>query len=257
MDIKMQETHREIRKVVETFYAKRLHCDPSVLHRRATTVTTIRQTDRPDQPFLALDNEIAQVFSVTEALRKTLEETLFWCTHWTREKVDLHDYVFFEETLWPRLRHSFPRHQWFKGLLLYCREDGFKPCSSRFRVTSMCAAERGQRSCWAAAENVYYVRVKSTEPDFHGKMRRIAGPVSFASIRPHGEDAQVVSMEISTRPEFRRQGMARAVLAHATRVVLDSGRIPLFGVSYDNVGSIITARSVGYRQYGKILGYRA
>jgi len=53
-----------------------------------------------------------------------------------------------------------------------------------------------------------------------------------------------------TVPEHRREGYGRAVVACTTRAVLESGRVPVYVTSDQNMASINTARSVGYTQYG-------
>jgi len=77
-------------------------------------------------------------------------------------------------------------------------------------------------------------------------------PVSLAGTLPvpHMADA-VADLEVpGTLVPFRRQGFGRTVVSHATRAVLDRGRVPVYITSDNNVASTETAASVGYRRYG-------
>lgn len=55
---------------------------------------------------------------------------------------------------------------------------------------------------------------------------------------------------VSTRPQFRRQGWGRSVVAALCQHVLDSGRAPLYVVSEENAASIQLAESVGFSDTG-------
>jgi hypothetical protein len=247
----------QVRNAINDFYAKKLHCENAILGRRSTTIVQIKEKERIGHPFLAIDNGVAQVFSVTENMNKPLAESLFRCTHWSHHKVDIHDYVFFNDTLWPKLRKDAPLECWFKGILLYCTKKCFKqPCLS-YKIAKMTQKQRCARQNGNWPKETYCICGQSTEPDFNDNLRKIKGPVSFASVRKHQESDFVVSVEVETMPEFRRKGMAKAVLAYATEKILNSGRIPLYGTSPENFGSLATARSIGYQKYGKILGFMA
>lgn len=248
--------HTQARKNIDKFYAKKLRCGSTALGNPSTSIVQIKGKKRPGCPFLAIDNGIAQVFSVTGKMHRPLEETLFWCTHWSHRKVDIHDHVFCSDMLWLKVRDIAPLEGWWKGILLYCTKQYFKQPCSTYKVCKMTREQRLARQKGTWPEDTYCIYRRATKVDFDGKLRKINGPVSFASIRTHIESDLVVSIEIATKPEFRRQGMAKAVLAYATRKILDSGRIPLYGTSPENFGSLATARSVGYRRYGKILGFR-
>ena len=55
---------------------------------------------------------------------------------------------------------------------------------------------------------------------------------------------------VNTRPQFRRQGWGRSVVAALCQYVLESGRTPLYVVSEENAASIQLAESVGFRDTG-------
>ncbi len=55
---------------------------------------------------------------------------------------------------------------------------------------------------------------------------------------------------VSTRPQFRRQGWGRSVVAALCQYVLDSGRAPLYVVSEENAASIQLAEGVGFSDTG-------
>ena len=51
---------------------------------------------------------------------------------------------------------------------------------------------------------------------------------------------------VSTRPQHRRQGWGRSVVAALSQYLLDSGRTPLYVVAEENAASIQLAESVGF-----------
>ncbi|MFO7662235.1 MAG: GNAT family N-acetyltransferase [Chloroflexota bacterium] len=55
---------------------------------------------------------------------------------------------------------------------------------------------------------------------------------------------------VNTRPQFRRQGWGRSVVAAMAQYLLDSGRTPLYVVSEENQPSIQLAESVGFVDTG-------
>lgn len=55
---------------------------------------------------------------------------------------------------------------------------------------------------------------------------------------------------VNTRPQHRRQGWGRSVVAALSQHLLDSGRTPLYVVSEENAASIQLAESVGFRDTG-------
>ncbi len=55
---------------------------------------------------------------------------------------------------------------------------------------------------------------------------------------------------VNTRPQFRRQGWGRSVVAALSQYLLDSGRTPLYVVTEENAASIQLAESVGFRDSG-------
>jgi len=55
---------------------------------------------------------------------------------------------------------------------------------------------------------------------------------------------------VNTRPQHRRQGWGRSVVAALSQHLLDSGRTPLYVVTEDNLPSIQLAESVGFVDTG-------
>ncbi|HOU40139.1 MAG TPA: GNAT family N-acetyltransferase [Promineifilum sp.] len=55
---------------------------------------------------------------------------------------------------------------------------------------------------------------------------------------------------VSTRPQFRRQGWGRSVVAALCQYVLESGRTPLYVVAEENAASIQLAESLGFADTG-------
>lgn len=51
---------------------------------------------------------------------------------------------------------------------------------------------------------------------------------------------------VHTLPDCRRRGHARSVVSHATRHILDSGRVATCTTDDDNAAMIATAESVGF-----------
>lgn len=55
---------------------------------------------------------------------------------------------------------------------------------------------------------------------------------------------------VNTKPQYRRQGWGRSVVAALAQYLLDSGRTPLYVVSDENTASIQLAESVGFVDTG-------
>lgn len=64
------------------------------------------------------------------------------------------------------------------------------------------------------------------------------------------QSPQFAEIAVTTRPQFRRQGWGRSVVAALCQYVLDSGRTPLYVVSEENAASIQLAESVGFQDTG-------
>jgi len=61
---------------------------------------------------------------------------------------------------------------------------------------------------------------------------------------------QFGEIAVSTRPQFRRQGWGRSVVAALCGFLIDTGRTPLYVVAEDNAASIQLAESVGFVDTG-------
>src|SRR5690606_5763584 len=55
---------------------------------------------------------------------------------------------------------------------------------------------------------------------------------------------------VNTRPQFRRQGRGRSVVAALSGHLIDSGRVPLYVVAEENTASAGLAESVGFVDTG-------
>lgn len=77
-------------------------------------------------------------------------------------------------------------------------------------------------------------------------------PVSLAGTRevPHLADKVADMFVPGTIAARRREGFGRCAVSAATEAVLGSGRIPVYVTSDHNPASLLTARAVGYSQYG-------
>ncbi len=59
---------------------------------------------------------------------------------------------------------------------------------------------------------------------------------------------------VATREGFRRVGLAQAAVHFAADYILDAGRVATYTTTSDNVASIRTALSVGFRPCTKLVG---
>ena len=64
------------------------------------------------------------------------------------------------------------------------------------------------------------------------------------------QSPRYAEIAVNTRPQHRRQGWGRSVVAALSQHLLDSGRTPLYVVSEENAASIQLAESVGFRDTG-------
>ncbi len=134
------------------------------------------------------------------------------------------------------------------GPVLNCTERTFRPEIDHHsrRVTARDIADLrrvGLYGDWLArsvAEGTCFAAYVDGEPV------ALAGTYEV----PHMAGAVCDMCVSGTLPEHRREGFGRAVVAGATRAVLESGRVPVYVTSDQNMASINTARSVGYTQYG-------
>lgn len=82
-------------------------------------------------------------------------------------------------------------------------------------------------------------------------------PVSFAGTHPLGAAGlKVGNVMVATLEPYRRRGFGKAVVAATTARLLEQGRVAVYGTSDDNIPSIRTALSVGYRPYCRVLEVR-
>jgi GNAT superfamily N-acetyltransferase len=76
-----------------------------------------------------------------------------------------------------------------------------------------------------------------------------AGLTAWAGIKRVSPWAQ--DIQIATRPDMRRKGLARKVSSTAIRRLLDDGVTPYYAHLSDNVASATLGRSLGFHPYGK------
>jgi GNAT superfamily N-acetyltransferase len=71
-----------------------------------------------------------------------------------------------------------------------------------------------------------------------------------ASASLNWQSPYFAEIAVNTRPQHRRQGWGRSVVAALSQEVLDNGRTPLYVVAEDNTASIHLAESVGFVDTG-------
>lgn len=71
-----------------------------------------------------------------------------------------------------------------------------------------------------------------------------------ASASLNWQSPAFAEIAVNTRPQHRRQGWGRSVVAALSQELLDSGRTPLYVVAEDNAASIQLAESVGFVDTG-------
>ncbi len=87
-------------------------------------------------------------------------------------------------------------------------------------------------------------------------IRQRGAIASFAGIRHHSPHVSEVGVRTDI-PELRGHGLARAVVARATRAILAADRLPLYRHHAQNLASRRLAESVGYRLYAESVVYFA
>lgn len=71
-----------------------------------------------------------------------------------------------------------------------------------------------------------------------------------ASASLNWQSPNFAEIAVNTRPQYRRQGWGRSVVAAMSQRLLETGRTPLYAVSEDNSPSIQLAESVGFVDTG-------
>ena len=113
---------------------------------------------------------------------------------------------------------------------------------------------------------LYALDARRFEPIVNVLVTRSTGPGNLPrfAIRSSqsGEEAVVASatlnwqspvfgeIAVSTRPQHRRQGWGRSVVAALSQYLIDSGRTPLYVVAEENAASMQLAESVGFTDTG-------
>jgi hypothetical protein len=151
------------------------------------------------------------------------------------------------------LAHQLLRQQ-FAGAttrhhLLYCYLRPTVPItgSGVIRITAAQAERYGFKDWnWPAIHGH-----KAQNQPIHCILRdgRWAATASLGHITPLTEEVRAVCTDES----YRRQGLARAVVASATRSILAAGRLPVYVTEESNLPSRGLAEAVGYTQVGRLL----
>ncbi len=82
-------------------------------------------------------------------------------------------------------------------------------------------------------------------------------PVSFAGTHPLGTTGlKVGNVMVATLEPYRRRGFAKAVVSATTARLIEQGKVAVYGTSDDNIASIRTALSVGYRPFCRVFEVR-
>lgn len=222
---------------------------PIVFERR----DVLKCPDGRPMPFIGFDNGIAQVFCVHPALAKPLKKVIFLSTNWSKYRLDLHDVAFFEDEYLPLVQKIAP-HNWSKILHMYSTGKAFRPAKQRHKVERNIIETSCSNDALWVKEAEFYITSEIKSTDSRGKKRTINEEVSIAEVmRMSGVDAAQIS--VGTHYQFRGQGMARSVVSAAVQYIIDTGRIPIYGVASENFGSIKLAESLGFQRYGKTLVY--
>ena len=79
-------------------------------------------------------------------------------------------------------------------------------------------------------------------------------PIGFGLFRISGDEGEVIT--IATRPAFRGQGIAKALMQNAMAQAQLSGAIEMFlEVAVDNVGALKLYQGLGFQEAGRRKGY--
>lgn len=76
--------------------------------------------------------------------------------------------------------------------------------------------------------------------------------VAYASGAPWTWDPGLADIGVLVHAARRRQGLARFVVAHTTRRLLEAGRAPLYRHEAKNLGSQATAAAIGFRRVARL-----
>ncbi len=72
----------------------------------------------------------------------------------------------------------------------------------------------------------------------------------MASASLNWQSPYFAEIAVSTRPQYRRQGWGRSVVAALSGHLMEAGRVPLYVVSEENTASANLAESVGFTDTG-------
>jgi GNAT superfamily N-acetyltransferase len=82
-------------------------------------------------------------------------------------------------------------------------------------------------------------------------------PVAFAATHPAGEMSdRIGDIMVGTLQELRSRGYGKAVVSATTSVIVDRGKVAVWGMAHDNMPAMKTASAVGYEQYCEVFELR-
>lgn len=218
---------------LDAFYARELGVSAQLLARPGLHVVASRRRDEASWcdfrlPVLALGRHSSTVLSISASLLLPAREALIPGRR-TRDIV----------TAVQRLAaERYPAAQCLLGHALYCEPGMFSPVHVR-----------------------QVERLSTRDPQYERFHRYFDGPV-FATRARNGEvaawsalklkDEQVWEISVTTEPEYRGRGLAKAVTSAAAEYILAQGRVPLYVHNEQNLPSARVARSLGFREYARI-----
>jgi len=225
------------------YFAEELGCAPELLAVPGVHVVTSDNRERPvwcdfRVPFLALSRGGATVLSVSDEFAPGL--TAVFGTISAGEALRRRGGP--QPELFAAVRElvkgKYPVANHLLGRALYCTQDRFLPTSST--AVDMLLPEHRE---WEEFNEhfdgpVFVVRSGNGEV------------AAWAAIKLKSD--HVWEIAVTTVERYRRRGLAQRVVSAATSHILEAGRTPLYVHEEENLASGRTARSLGYRSFGKV-----
>jgi len=144
----------------------------------------------------------------------------------------------------------------YSGLKLACDEESLVRIEDRRvrKVTRDAAPEVIRNlSHEGVPDNVEYMLADDAAFAYYAGHQ----PVSFAGTHPlSATGLKVGNVMVATLEPYRRRGFGKAVVSATTACLIEQGKVAVYGTSDDNIPSIRTALSVGYRPYCRVLEVR-
>jgi RimJ/RimL family protein N-acetyltransferase len=128
------------------------------------------------------------------------------------------------------------------NVLLYCTPETFRPQNA-----SPAEPVRPDDPFWQSDDPEEDRRLEAAFAVYVGDVRASTATV----VRQDREPFRAIG--ISTKPEYRGRGYAKAVLSKATAYALARDSVPLYNTQIDNEASLAAARAVGYVEHMHII----